>query len=155
MIAKSDLLISFLNIFYLKDGFKLSSSIIKVFFKNGLFTASFRYFCLSNTVDGKQKFFIKVFQWLDSNSGPLVSEATALPSELQPLPHSVIKVRTEKVWTTLAPKNRKIKIFVFLICFLVEGRRRRGEWEPERSVANIIKLFRRKYLFALQLKQQE
>ena len=29
---------------------------------------------------------IKVCQWLDSNRGPLVSEATALPTEPQPLP---------------------------------------------------------------------
>ena len=31
-------------------------------------------------------FHIKVFQCLDSNRGPLVLEATTLPTELQPLP---------------------------------------------------------------------
>ena len=31
-------------------------------------------------------FHIKVWRWLDSNRGPLLSEATALPTEPQPLP---------------------------------------------------------------------
>ena len=31
-------------------------------------------------------FNIKICGWLDSNRGPLVSQATALPTELQPLP---------------------------------------------------------------------
>ena len=44
------------------------------------------FFSLFNTVDSKQMVNIKVFRWLDSNRGPLVLEATALPSEPQPLP---------------------------------------------------------------------
>ena len=47
----------------------------------GLF---FVYFRLFNTVASTQMFHIKVCRWLDSNRGPLVSEATALPTEPQP-----------------------------------------------------------------------
>ena len=47
----------------------------------GLF---FLYFRLFNTVDSKQM-FNKFCRWLDSNRGPLVLEATALPTEPQPL----------------------------------------------------------------------
>ena len=47
---------------------------------SGLF---FLYFRLFNTVDSTYKFC----RWLDSNRGPLVSEATALPTAPQPLPN--------------------------------------------------------------------
>ena len=40
-------------------------------------------FRLFNTAD---RIGIKIFWWLDSNRGPLVSEATALPTAPQPLP---------------------------------------------------------------------
>ena len=53
---------------------------------NGPFSASFLYFRLFLTDDSKQIFYIKVCRWLDSNCGPLVSEATVLPIEPQPLP---------------------------------------------------------------------
>ena len=33
---------------------------------------------------------IEVVKWLDSNCGPLVSEATALPTEPQPLPNIIV-----------------------------------------------------------------
>ena len=46
----------------------------------------FLYLRLFFTVNSKQMFYLKVCQWLDSNHGPLVSEATALPTESQPLP---------------------------------------------------------------------
>ena len=39
-----------------------------------------------NRVDSKQIFNIKVWPSLDSNHGPLMSEATALPTAPQPLP---------------------------------------------------------------------
>ena len=56
-------------------------------FKNGPFPASFFFiFRLFNTVNSKQMFEIQVCRWLDSNRGPLVSEATALPTESQLLP---------------------------------------------------------------------
>ena len=52
-----------------------------LFFKNGPFPASFfLYFRLYNTADSKQM-LNKFCRWLDSNRGPLVSEATALPTE--------------------------------------------------------------------------
>ena len=45
----------------------------------------FLYLCLFNIVDSTQMFYIKVWIWLVSNRWPLVSEATALPTEPQPL----------------------------------------------------------------------
>ena len=36
--------------------------------------------------------FIKFRQWLDSNRGPLVSEATPLPTEPQPLPNRLFRI---------------------------------------------------------------
>ena len=59
------------------------------FFQNGPFRPLFLYFCLYFTVYRKQVFNMKVCLWLDSNCGPLVSEATALPTEPQPLPLNV------------------------------------------------------------------
>ena len=52
----------------------------------GLFSFIFSYF--QYTVDRKQMFNINInfWRWLDSNRGPLVSEATALLTEPQPLP---------------------------------------------------------------------
>ena len=55
-------------------------------FLNKPFLASFSYYCLFNTVDIILMFNIKVCMWLDSNCGPLLLEATALPTEPQPLP---------------------------------------------------------------------
>ena len=40
--------------------------------------------------------FNKSCRWLDSNPGPLVSEATALPTASQPLPYSLSNSRTRK-----------------------------------------------------------
>ena len=57
----------------------------KMFFK----WASFSLFLsFQHTVDSKQMFniYINFCQLLDSNRGPLVLEATALPTEPQPLP---------------------------------------------------------------------
>ena len=46
------------------------------------------YFCLFNTIQlTLNKCSIKNFQCLDSDRGPLVSEATVLPTEPQPLPN--------------------------------------------------------------------
>ena len=56
------------------------------FIKMGHSRPLFLYFRLFNTVDSKQMFHIKVCQWLDSNGGPLVSEATTLPTQPQPRP---------------------------------------------------------------------
>ena len=55
------------------------------FAKNGPFPASFFFFLFSSfqyTVDSKQMFHLnKTCRWLDSNCGPLVSVAAALPTE--------------------------------------------------------------------------
>ena len=45
----------------------------------------FLYFRLFNTLEIKQMFNIKICQGLDSNCGPLGSEATTLPTEPQHL----------------------------------------------------------------------
>ena len=63
-----------------------------VFLKNGPFPSSFSLFLsFQYTVDSKQIFnkYIYFCQWLDSNRGPLVLEATALPTEPQPLPNTL------------------------------------------------------------------
>ena len=43
------------------------------------------YLGLFNTVDNNQKFYLIVCRWLDSNCGPLMLEATAIPTGPQPL----------------------------------------------------------------------
>ena len=58
---------------------------IHFFKKMGHCRPLFLYFRLSNTVDSKQ-YSIQFFQLLDSSLGPLELEATALPTEPQPLP---------------------------------------------------------------------
>ena len=55
-------------------------------FFNWPFTADFLYIRLFISVDIVHMFHIKVCWWLNSNRGPLVSEATALSTESQPLP---------------------------------------------------------------------
>ena len=61
---------------------KVAQSFLKMGQTRPLFSLflSFQY-----TVDSKQM-FNKFCRWLDSNRGPLVSEATTLPTEPQPLP---------------------------------------------------------------------
>ena len=55
-----------------------------LFFKNGPFPASFSLFS-SFQYSWQWIFNLKFCWWLDSNRGPLESEATALPTEPQPL----------------------------------------------------------------------
>ena len=65
---------------------KMSSNATIRYSKNGLFPASFFFifvFSIQLTVINVQ---YKFCGWLDSNRIPLVSEATALPTEPQPLP---------------------------------------------------------------------
>ena len=57
-----------------------------IIFKSGQFPASFIYFRLFNTVHNKQvkkQMFNKFCRWQELNCGPLVSKATALPTEPQ------------------------------------------------------------------------
>ena len=56
-------------------------------FLNWPFLASFFIFVFSI-----QQMFNKFCRWLDLNSGPLVSETTALPTEPQPLPKGIFKL---------------------------------------------------------------
>ena len=57
----------------------------RIFFKNSAISdLSFFIFVFSIQF----VFDIKFWRWLDSKRGPLVSEATALPTELQPLPQN-------------------------------------------------------------------
>ena len=56
-----------------------------VFFLNGPFPASFSLFLSFLQTVNSKKMFNKSCQWLDSNLGPLILEATALPTAPQPL----------------------------------------------------------------------
>ena len=57
------------------------------FLKIGISRPHFHYFRLFNTVENRlTNVLFKQFWWLDSNFGPLVSEATVQPTEPQPLP---------------------------------------------------------------------
>ena len=61
-------------------------------FLNGPFPASFFFifvFSIQLTLDSKQM-FNKFCWWLDSNRGPLALQATALPTEPQPLPFAFL-----------------------------------------------------------------
>ena len=58
-------------------------------------------------------FYIKVCQWLDSNGKPLVSEATALPTEPQPLPNWPLLAVTDGAAST---KNGKVGLLK--CCFI-------------------------------------
>ena len=58
-----------------------------LFFKPAISGLFFFYFRLFNTIQlTVNKCSIKICRCLDSNRRPLISEATALPTELQPLP---------------------------------------------------------------------
>ena len=59
--------------------------------KMGHFRPFFLYLRLFNSTDSKQM-FNKFCRWLDSNRGPLILEATALPTEPQPLPPVKVKM---------------------------------------------------------------
>ena len=77
-----------------------STSEHMVFFKNGLFPASFSFLFSSfqyNTIHltVNNNCSTKICRCLDSNRGPLVSEATALPTEPQPLPKAHVTAMTE------------------------------------------------------------
>ena len=71
----------------------LFSHCFKVFFKKGPYPVFFSLFSsFQYTVDNNQMFNINInfCWWLDSNHWPLVLEATALPTELQPLPQDTL-----------------------------------------------------------------
>ena len=62
----------------------------KVFvFINGLFSASFSLFLSFQYSWQETNIQYKFCRWLDLTRGPLVSEATAVPTEPQPLPKKV------------------------------------------------------------------
>ena len=73
----------------LKIVYNIGSSTTKYSSKNWPFPASFSLFLsFQYTVDSKQMFnlYINFCRWLDLNHRPLVSEATALPTQPQTLP---------------------------------------------------------------------
>ena len=63
---------------------------LEIFVKNCPFPDSFSYFCFFSVQLTVHNVQYKFCRWLDSNLGPLVSEATALPTEPQPLPISYV-----------------------------------------------------------------
>ena len=68
-----------------------------ILFKNGPFPASFSLF-LSFQYSLQLTMFNIIFKWLDLNCGTLVSEATTLPTEPQPLPKSLCKIMTRLIY---------------------------------------------------------
>ena len=62
-----------------------SNPVSNVLIQDGLTRPLFVYFCLFHS----KQVLCKIGRWLDSNRGPMVSEATALPTEPQPLPKIV------------------------------------------------------------------
>ena len=69
------------------------------FFKNGPFPASFSFYLfLSFQYSLQLTMFNIIFKWLDLNCGTLVSEATTLPTEPQPLPKSLCKIMTRLIY---------------------------------------------------------
>ena len=86
----------------------------------------FLYFRLFNVVNSKQMFYIIVCRWLDSNRGPLVSKATALPTV--PLPNMPL----------LADEHRA---FLGLFSFLYfQYRRSMTRFEPWTSGLDVTAL---------------
>ena len=90
-----------------------NSSSISFFFKKvghsrPLFSLYFRLF---NNVDSKQ-YQYKICRWLDSNRRPLVSEATALPTEPQPRPLSSISFLPSEV---RPPKSSDQQFYHFVL----------------------------------------
>ena len=77
------------------DSFIITSS--KMFF-NGPFPASFSV-CSSFQNSWQYWLNTNFLQWLDSNHGPLESEAIALPSEPQPLPQVWLLVGSPRLVT--------------------------------------------------------
>ena len=61
------------------------SKLLRAFLKNGPFPSSF-FFIFIFSIQLTARFNINVCQCLDSNCGPLESEATTLQTEPQPLP---------------------------------------------------------------------
>ena len=57
----------------------------------------FRYLLLSCQQLGENMFIVKIHWWLDLHHGPLVSEATFLPTMPQPIPK-----KHPNIWATLA-----------------------------------------------------
>ena len=73
----------------------------------GHYRPLFLYFRLFNTVDSRQMFHIKVCRWLDLNCGPPVSEATALPTEPQPLSYiTITEVSKNIYWLRNIKRNQ-------------------------------------------------
>ena len=59
----------------------------RTYFLKGPFPASFLYFRLFNSFNSMVNIIFGL--WLDSNRRPLVSEATSLPTEPQPLTNDI------------------------------------------------------------------
>ena len=65
--------------------------------------------------------FTKFRRWLDSNCGPLVSEATALPTEPQPLALMTSLISSSLIFFSKNPflklsEGLKMDTFMFLVC---------------------------------------
>ena len=78
----------------------LLCSWVQYFFKNGPFRPLFSLFWSFQQLS-VYMFIIEFRRWLDSNRGPLVSEATTLPTEWQPRPNTLGKEKlSSNLWYT-------------------------------------------------------
>ena len=86
----------------------------------GLFFFIFRLFNTQLIVYNNCSILINFCRWLDSNRGPLVSEATALPTEPQPLPKSINVTFWLKMHYCLFQKVMwlfwPIRFYYFMLC---------------------------------------
>ena len=91
-----------------------------------------------STANSKYVFIIKFCQRLDSNRGPLVSEPTALPTELQPLAkfgflYNLIATLARPVWVISNQNCYRIKSWnlpFLLECFICFVKQLFGPTEP-------------------------
>ena len=91
-----------------------------VFFKNGPFAASFLFSSFLQTVNSKWM-FNKSCRWLDSNQGPLVLEATALPTAPQSLPIALMLRSTTWLFETIRYKYGETNMFRIISRLQLQG----------------------------------
>ena len=98
--------------------------------KFGPFQASFFLYFVFSTVNRKYV-HCKILRWLDSNRGPLVLEATALPTEPQPLPNFCILPSLGRPVLFVKWILQTFKQVVHIKCFYCYILRLRGwRWIP-------------------------
>ena len=88
-------------------------------FLNGPFPAPFTLFSSFLQTVNRKYWFNKSCWWLDSNGGPLVTEATALPTEPQPLPYHFMFVSGSSVLLSFLSRPTFINLLLLPLYFEV------------------------------------